>query len=146
MQANYEDGNHTETFQGEKRLVTIKTVGYTGWKIVGITPMADITSDYHQMSLFAVFIMFFAIFILVFLNMFVSSRIANPIKALEKCVKKLENGVKDVDISISGSYEIQHLGKAIRSMVNQMHTLMDNIMIEQESKRKSELRCTSSTN
>lgn len=138
-QAAFEDGNHIETFQDEKRLVTIKTVGYTGWKIVGITPMSDITSDYQQMSLFAVFIMFFAIFILVFLNMFVSSRIANPIKALENSVKKLESGVKDVDISISGSYEIQHLGKAIRSMVNQMHTLMDNIMIEQESKRKSEL-------
>ncbi|EKQ51029.1 MULTISPECIES: sensor histidine kinase [unclassified Clostridium] len=138
-EANYEDGNHIETFQGEKRLVTVKTVGYTGWKIVGVTPMTDITSDYYQMSIFAVFIMFFAIFILVFLNMFVSSRIANPIKSLEKCVKKLENGVKDVDISISGSYEIQHLGKAIKSMVNQMHTLMDNIMTEQESKRKSEL-------
>ncbi|WP_297428450.1 sensor histidine kinase [Clostridium sp.] len=138
-EANYEDGNHIETFQGEKRLVTVKTVGYTGWKIVGVTPMTDITSDYYQMSIFAMFIMFFAIFILVFLNMFVSSRIANPIKSLEKCVKKLENGVKDVDISISGSYEIQHLGKAIKSMVNQMHTLMDNIMTEQESKRKSEL-------
>ena len=137
--ATYEDGNHTETFQGENRLVTIKTVGYTGWKIVGITPMVDITSDYNQMSIFAAFIMFFAIFILVFLNMFVSSRIANPIRSLEKSVKKLENGVKDVDISISGSYEIQHLGKAIRSMVNQMHTLMDNIVIEQEAKRKSEL-------
>jgi len=137
--ANYEDGNHTETFQGEKRVVTIKTVGYTGWKIVGVMPIADITSDYNQISLFAIFIMFFAIFILVFLNMFVSSRIANPIKALEKSVNKLENGVKDVDISISGSYEIQHLGKAIRSMVNQMHTLMDNIVLEQESKRKSEL-------
>src|SRR5471030_30389 len=137
--ALYEDGNHTETFQGEKRLVTIKTVGYTGWKIVGITPMVDITSDYHQMSIFVSFIMFFAIFILVFLNMFVSSRIANPIRSLEKCVKKLENGEKDVNIKISGSYEIQHLGKAIRSMVNQMHILMDNIIIEQEAKRKSEL-------
>lgn len=138
-EAAYEDGNHIETFQGEKRLVTIKTIGYTGWKVIGVTPMVDIISDYYQISIFAVFIMIFAIFILVFLNMFVSSRIANPIRSLEKCVKKLENGVKDVDISISGSYEIQHLGKAIRSMVNQMHTLMDNIMIEQEAKRKSEL-------
>ncbi|MNP54343.1 HAMP domain protein [compost metagenome] len=94
--------------------------------------MVDITSDYRQISLFAIFIMFFAIFILVFLNMFVSSRIANPIKALEKSVKKLENGVKDVDIAISGSYEIQHLGKAIKSMVNQLHVLMDNIVREQE--------------
>lgn len=137
--ATYEDGNHIETFQGEKRLVTIRTVGYTGWKIVGIMPMSDITSDYGKMTSFAVFIMFFTIFILVFINMYVSSRIANPIRALEKSVKELENGEKEVDISISGSYEIQHLGKAIRSMVNQMHSLMDNIIIEQESKRKSEL-------
>ena len=139
MGSTYEDGTNIETFNGEKRLVTVKTVGYTGWKIIGVTPMVDITSDYRQISLFAIFIMFFAIFILVFLNMFVSSRIANPIKALEKSVKKLENGVKDVDIAISGSYEIQHLGKAIKSMVNQLHVLMDNIVKEQESKRKSEL-------
>ncbi|WP_286905068.1 sensor histidine kinase [Clostridium sp. UBA1652] len=139
MGSTYEDGTNIETFNGEKRLVTVKTVGYTGWKIIGVTPMVDITSDYRQISLFAIFIMFFAIFILVFLNMFVSSRIANPIKALEKSVKKLENGDKDVDIAISGSYEIQHLGKAIKSMVNQLHVLMDNIVREQESKRKSEL-------
>ncbi len=137
--ARLEDGNHTEIFGGKKRMVTVKTVGYTGWKLVGITPVADITSDYHQMSIFAVCIMFFAIFTLVLINMFVSSRIANPIKALEKSVRKLENGENDVEISISGSYEIQHLGKAIKSLVNQMHSLMDNIVIEQESKRKSEL-------
>jgi two-component system sensor histidine kinase YesM len=137
--AAYEEGNHEENFQGEERLVTVKTVGYTGWKIVGVTPMKDITSDYSQMSIFAIFIISFGICVLVFLNMLVSSRIANPIRSLEKSVKELESGVKDVEISISGSYETKHLGKAIRSMVNQMHSLMDNIISEQESKRKSEL-------
>lgn len=135
----YEDGSHIEEFNDEKRLVTVKTVGYTGWKLVAITPVSDITSNYYQIGIFAVFIIFFAIFILTFINMYVSSRIANPIKELEKSVKNLENGFTDVDISISGSYEVQHLGKAIRSMVNQMHILMDNIVIEQEAKRKSEL-------
>ena len=33
--ANYADGTHTETFQGQRRSVTVKTVGYTGWKLVG---------------------------------------------------------------------------------------------------------------
>ena len=135
----YEDGTHIEKFQGEERLVTVKTVGYTGWKIIGITPMSDITSDYYQIRVFLVFIIFFAIFLLTFVNMMVSSRIANPIRSLEESVKKLENDIRDVDITISGSHEVQHLGKAIKSMVNQMHTLMDNIVIEQESKRKSEL-------
>lgn len=137
--AKYEDGNHVEKFEGDKRLVTVKTVGYTGWKIVAISPMTDITADYYEIRVFAIFMMFFAIFTLISINMFVSSRIANPIKELEKSVNEFENGVVNLNISESGSYEIQHLGKAIKSMVKQMNMLMENIMNEQEAKRKSEL-------
>lgn len=137
--ATFEDGVTVDEIKGEKRLVTVKTVGYTGWKIVGITPMKSLTEGYYETRVFVIFIMVFSLFILITLNMFISSRITNPIRALEKSVKSLENGVKGVDISISGSYEVQHLGKAIKSMVNQMHVLLDNIVLEQEAKRKSEL-------
>lgn len=137
--AKFEDGNHIENFEGNKRLVTVKTVGYTGWKLVAISPMSDVTAGYYEFRVFAIFIMIFAIFILISINMFVSSRIANPIRALEKAVKEFESGVVSLNIPESGSYEIQHLAKAIKSMVNQMNLLMENIMIEQEAKRKSEL-------
>lgn len=137
--AKFEDGNHIENFEGNKRLVTVKTVGYTGWKLVAISPMSDVTAGYYEFRVFAIFIMIFAIFILISINMFVSSRIANPIRALEKAVKEFESGVVSLNIPENGSYEIQHLAKAIKSMVNQMNLLMENIMIEQEAKRKSEL-------
>lgn len=39
--AGYEDGSTEETFLGEKRLVTVKTVSYTGWKIVSVVPMSS---------------------------------------------------------------------------------------------------------
>lgn len=140
--AKYEDGNHIETFQGQQRLVTVKTVGYTGWKIIAVTPTADITSNYYQIQIFALFFVFFAIFLLIFVNMFLSSRIANPLKELEHSVKDIERGkLSDVSITVSnrGSYEVQHLANTIRSMVSQMRRLMDDIVMEQESKRKSEL-------
>ncbi|WP_066454647.1 sensor histidine kinase [Anaerotruncus rubiinfantis] len=137
--AGYQDGNHLENYQGDERVVTVKTVGYTGWKIVGVTPVDDITSSYYHFRAFAVFILFFTIFLMIFANLFVSSRIADPIKRLEASVKKLEQGDLSVKIAIGGSYEIQHLGKTIRSMVAQMRKLMDDIVVEQESKRKSEL-------
>lgn len=137
--AEFEDGNHVESFEGNKRLVTVKTVGYTGWKLVAISPMSDITSGYSEFRVFAIFIMIFSIFILISINMFVSSKIANPIKDLEVAVKEFENGVENLNITENGSYEMQHLAKAIKSMVNQMNVLMKNIVIEQESKRKSEL-------
>lgn len=140
--AGYDDGNHTETFNGQDRLITVKTAGYTGWKIVAVTPTAAITSTYNEIKVFALFFVFLAIFLLIFVNMYLSSRIANPIKELEHAVKDIEKGrLSEVDISVSnlGSYEVQHLGKTIRSMVSQMRTLMDDIVMEQESKRKSEL-------
>lgn len=137
--AAYEDGTHTENFEGQERLVTVKTVGYTGWRIVGVVPMSDITNDYSQFQLFSMFFVCFAIFLLITVNMFLSQRIANPVKSLERSVKELEKGNLDAHISIKGSYEIQHLGKAIRSMAEQMRKLMDDVVTEQESKRKSEM-------
>lgn len=137
--SKYEDGNHVEKFEGVKRLATVKTVGYTGWRIIAISPMSDITADYYEINIFVVFIMFFATFILISINIFVSSRIANPIRELEKAVNEFENGIVNLNIPENGSYEVKHLAKAIKSMVKQMNILMENILNEQEQKRKSEL-------
>ena len=135
----YEDGTYIDKLDGRKRLTTVKTLGYTGWKIVGVTPMNETFANSSQIILFIFFVIFLAIILLIFANIFISSKIADPIKALEKSVKELEEGSQNVDIVIGGSYEIQHLGKTIKSMVEQMHRLMDSIMIEQELKRQSEL-------
>lgn len=136
---SYEDGTIVENFNGEERLVTTKTVGYTGWKIVAVTPMNDITENYSHMRMFFLLIIFFGVLILTIINIVVSSRIATPIRSLENKVKKFEEGVRNIDFSTGGSYEVNHLGKAINSMVDQMNLLMDNIVKEQELKRKTEL-------
>lgn len=135
----YEDGNYIDELDGDKRLITVKTLGYTGWKIIGVTPINETFANSTQITLFILFVIFLAIILLVFANMFISAKIANPIKALENSVKELENGSQNVDIAIGGSHEIQHLGKTIKSMVKQMHKLMGDIVYEQELKRQREL-------
>ncbi len=135
----YEDGNYIDELDGDKRLITVKTLGYTGWKIIGVTPINETFANSTQITLFILFVIFLAIILLVFANMFISAKIANPIKALENSVKELENGYQNVDIAIGGSHEIQHLGKTIKSMVKQMHKLMGDIVYEQELKRQREL-------
>ncbi len=137
---DYEDGTKKENFNGENRLVTLKTVGYTGWKIVAVTPMTDVINSYSHMRIFTIFILFFGILVLTIINIVVSSRITNPIIRLERKVKKFEEGIRNIDFSTEvGSYEVKHLGKAINSMVKQMDLLMDNIVKDQEIKRKTEL-------
>lgn len=137
--AGYEDGIHREKFGGETHQVTVKTVGYTGWKLVGVVPAESLASNHIQLRLFGIFVVLFFIFFLVFVNLGVSERIAVPIKALEQSVKELEAGSETVDIAIGGPYEVQHLGNSIRSMVSTMRQLMDDIIRQEESKRKSEL-------
>lgn len=132
------DGMHEELFQGEKRFVTVKTVGYTGWKLVGVTPAKGISFSGVKTRLFIVFVILLILFLLILINYYISSRITDPIHELEKSVGELEEGNLEAEISIRGSYEIQHLGRSITTMAQQIQVLMKDIVAEHESKRKSE--------
>ena len=137
--AGYEDGSHAETFGGAKRQVTVKTVGYTGWKLVGVVPADNIWDNYGQLLLFFLFVVLFSVFLLTFVNLHLSERISVPIKSLERSVKALEAGREDVDFDVGGPYEIEHLAHSVRSMVSTMRHLMDDIIEQEAQKRRSEL-------
>lgn len=136
--ALYKDGTYQEEFGGEKRFVTVKSIGYTGWKVVGVTPENVVTLNGIKTRLFIVFLIVLILSILVLINSYISSRITNPIKELEKSVGVLEEGNLEAPIYMGGSYEIQHLGKSISNMAAQIRLLMKDIVSEHEAKRKQE--------
>lgn len=136
--ADYKDGIHEEIFSGEGRQIIVKTVSYTGWKIVSVIPNNEIAMSFLQLRTIMYIIISMTIFLVILVNVFVSARVANPIKMLDQSVKELESGNLDLHIYIGGPYEVEHLGKTITSTVKQMRALMDSIVIEQENKRKSE--------
>lgn len=137
--AGYPDGTHTETFHSQRRQVTIKTVGYTGWKLVGVVPEETLRDNFSQLLWFAMFMVFFSIFLLVFVNLRLSEWITAPMKKLDRAVRELEKGRETVDFDVSGPYEIAHLSRSIQSMVSTMRHLMDDILQQEEEKRRSEL-------
>lgn len=134
----YEDGTHTEEFQGEERMLVVKTVGYTGWKIVSVIPKENLYRNRNEINAVWMTVLAIAILMLIFVNQYLSSKIAQPLRRLEDSVKQLELEFPD-KIYVGGSAEIQHLGKTIRSMAEQMRQLMDDVVREQEQKRKNEL-------
>ena len=136
--AGYRDGNCRESYQGEIRDVTVKSVGYTGWKLVGVTPEKESYLNTLKTKLFMVFLIALFLFMLMIINASISSRITIPIRELEKSVNALENGNLDVEVYQGGSYEIRHLGRSIGDMARQIKVLMQDIVAEHESKRKSE--------
>lgn len=135
----WEDGSYRETFQGEDRLITIKTVSYTGWKIVSVIPNSVFNMGMYETKMFFAMLFILSIFIIIFLNQMVSSSIASPLEKLNESVKEWESGNMNPDIYIGGFTEVEHLGRTLKSTVEQIRKLMDDVLLEQEEKRKSEL-------
>lgn len=134
----YRDGDYRENYQGENRDIIVKTVGYTGWKIIGVTMEQGFALDNVKTRLFLVFVAAVLLFLLGVINSYISSWITAPIQELEKSVNALEEGELDTPVYIGGSYEIRHLGRAIGDMAKRIQALMEDIVREHESKRKSE--------
>ena len=137
--AQYEDTTVKENFRGEKRLVTVKTISYTGWKLVSVVPMKSFSVGMTGMRNLVVLLVALTVLAAVLLNQMVFARISKPLRRLNDSVKEWESGNMNPDIYAGGSMEVEHLGKTLRSTVAQIQQLMDDIVVEQEEKRKSEL-------
>ena len=136
--AGRKEGSYRERFGGEERITTVKSIGYTGWKAVGVNPTGSMTLNVLKTRIFVVFIVLLFLFVLTMINAYISSRITNPIKELEKSVSLLESGDLDAPVYIGGSAEIRSLGHSIQGMALRIKGLMNDIVAEHESKRKSE--------
>jgi two-component system sensor histidine kinase YesM len=134
------DGTHATRFGGRERSVAVKTVGYTGWKIVCVAYASEI-APFRGAFLFLAMIFLFAIVLLAFANYLVSSRVADPITSLERQLAGIESGRLDPGLAVaaSGSYEVRRLARSINEMLARIRLLMSAIVDEHEQKRKSEL-------
>ena len=139
------DGAFSEWFEGQERDVVVKTVGYTGWKIISVTPVSELALDMGQMRNYLIMLAVVMLALLVLGNYIISYVVTDPIRKLEESIAYLEEGVVNEDnmnedgIYIGGSQEIRHLGRTIKSLIRQMRNLTDDMVKETEAKRKSEL-------
>ncbi|MDI9483164.1 MAG: sensor histidine kinase [Bacillota bacterium] len=137
-----DDGSYYYDLMGERRIITINTVNYTNWKIVGISYLDEIVADRKSLSTLVIFISIFSLLFVIAASLFVSAKISEPIKNLERQMKKVESGNFDIDIDIDvqGDDEVKRLSRAFNMMVKRIRSLMEQIISEQEAKRKSELK------
>ena len=136
--SEYRDGIYQETFHGEERVITVKSVGYTGWKLIGVAPRQTVSLNSLKTQLLVVFVASFILFLMSLVNSYISSRITTPIRKLELSVNEIEKGNLNAKVDAEGSYEIRHLGQSVQNMAKQIQVLMADIVSEHEKKRKQE--------
>lgn len=138
VNGRYKNGVYDEVFGGVRRKVVVDTISYTGWKLVGVIPYQSFSYGMLNISYFVVLLMLLMTMMLMVVNRIVSLRISSPIMKLNDSVKEYEAGEKP-EIYIGGSLEIRHLGYSIQKSYERIDTLMKEIVIEQNERRKSEL-------
>ncbi|MBS6723779.1 MAG: sensor histidine kinase [Clostridiales bacterium] len=138
VNGRYKNGVYDEVFGGVRRKVVVDTISYTGWKLVGVIPYQSFSYGMLNISYFVVLLMLLTTMMLMVVNRIVSLRISSPIMKLNDSVKEYEAGEKP-EIYIGGSLEIRHLGYSIQKSYERIDTLMKEIVIEQNERRKSEL-------
>jgi two-component system sensor histidine kinase YesM len=133
-------GNYIENYNGEQTVISIKNVKYTGWKLVGISYYNDMITTKKDIYSFFVVILIVSIFIICLISILISARISLPIKKLEKLMRKVEQGELNINADIEGEREVKQLSKTFNLMIFRIKQLMEQIIHEQEQKRKSELK------
>ena len=136
--AGYEDGVYEITSGGSKENVVVGSIAYTGWKLIGVIPESVQTASINNFRYYIFTTIIVLIMMLLEGNRLISSKISKPIRDLDDSVKAYEAGGKP-DIYIGGSSEIRHLGYSVQKSYEQIETLMEEIMRQQNERRKSEL-------
>ncbi|MCS7463888.1 sensor histidine kinase [Paenibacillus doosanensis] len=135
----YTYGSYLDESTGEKRLITIKTVNNIGWKIIGVSYMDEIVAAKKEIGGFIAWLLAAVIVFVLLISAFMSAKISQPIKRLEKSMRKVEQGDFHIHIPVTGNDEVGRLSRRFNYMVSQIRQLMDQSIREQEAKRKTEL-------
>ena len=138
--ASYDDGVHSEVFLGERREIVVDTVSYTGWKLVSVMPASYFALGLNSTRTLAFLVAALVLLAVLLVNRFVAERVSEPLTRLNESICRLETG-RGVHphIYIGGSTEVEHLGRTLKTYMEQIQKLMRDIVVEQEEKRKSEL-------
>ena len=137
--ATYDDGSHKEEYLGEKRIVTVNTMSYTGWKLVSVIPTSNSYLGMKDIRYFVMMIISITLLAMLILNRLVARRVTRPITKLNDSIREIEMGKVNPSVYIGGPSEIEHLGKTLRRSYDQIDQLMKDMVASQEEKRKSEL-------
>lgn len=120
--------------------VTYKKFEPAGWTIVGVTPYKSIMYEIYRIRSFILIIGLLGLLGAFLMSYLISSMISKPVTRLQQLMKQAEGGNLDVSIHFDSRDEIGSLSKSFNNMINKIKDLMHQVVVEQEDKRKTELK------
>lgn len=133
-----EDGTYELKLNGKSGNVVVGSIAYTGWKIVGVVPDTVQTINIKKFRYYIITTAIVLLMMILEVNRIITKKVSRPILKLNESVKAYEAGEKP-DIYVGGSSEIRHLGYSVQKSYEQIEELMEEIIRQQNQRRKSEM-------
>jgi two-component system sensor histidine kinase YesM len=113
---------------------------YTGWRTIGVFSLAETLREVLMIRYWTYFIGGLTMILAIMVGFFFTSSIAKPVLDLRSLMKRVEDG--DLSVRFSGlpSDEIGELGLGFNEMIERIQSLIDQVYVEQRSKREAEIR------
>lgn len=127
-------------YRGEKYLVTRTDMKTTGWTLVSMVPYKSVMAE--TMAIRGVMILAVAITLIVTLLLLnrILTGVVKPLKKLEKYMVQVNPDNMDQRMEILTDDEIGHLSMKFNQMMDRIRNLKEQVIEEQEDKRKYELQ------
>lgn len=135
-----EEGSFFEKLGGREYQVVSSGLERAGWTIISLTPASALK---RPMKAAAGFLLAGTAIILLFLILVLNhilARIINPIVVLKDRMNQVDQGNLDIAVEVPGKDEVGMLSKSFNKMLVRIRNLMDQVVAEQEDKRKYELQ------
>lgn len=136
--AGYADGTYEISVNGVKSNIVVNSLSYTGWKLVGVVPEGVQTASINKFRYYIIATAIILLMMLFVVNKIMAKKISKPILKLDESVKSYETGEK-TEIYIGGASEIRHLAYSVQNSYKQIEQLMEEIIRQQNKRRKSEM-------
>lgn len=127
-------------YRGEKYLVTRTDMKTTGWTLVSMVPYKSVMAE--TMAISGVMILAVAITLIVTLLLLnrILTGVVKPLKKLEKYMVQVNPDNMDQRMEILTDDEIGHLSMKFNQLMDRIRNLKEQVIEEQEDKRKYELQ------
>jgi len=112
----------------------------SGWKMVDVMSIDELTSNTRQVVPFSIVVALGVCLVAVFLSLQFSSSIAKPIKSLIGLMKKVETGDFTGKFQVKYRDEIGMLGKSYNLMLEEIQRLMNTVLEEQRELNMAQVK------
>ncbi|GMQ57385.1 sensor histidine kinase [Vallitalea sediminicola] len=130
----------THTINAEKYQIVSKHMNNANWYIVAATPYKSITEDAEHIKNIIISMGLLSLILALAITYILSTAITKPILNLRKCMVEATEGNLTIRSNIKSNDEIGILSSSFNSMLSQIEKLMQQVISDQEQKRKLELK------